>query len=201
MTFSIKEGEIVGLVGPNGSGKTTLLNILTGMIRPDSGDFHLKDGIKAGMAISRNGFFNDMTAEQNVTLYGKLQKAERRRVADLLKEFNVDFGAVQFGELSAGMKQRIALLIPFLTDNHLIFLDEPSNHLDIDSLLILRNKILDLKKRGVSFLITSHNFTDLERVCDRIMILQDGQLVADRSTDLLIQQFGSLEEAYLHMKN
>ena len=201
LTFSIKEAEIVGLVGPNGSGKTTLLNILTGMIRPDSGRFHISNGVRSGMAVSRNGFFNDMTAQKNIMLYARLERVNSKRVTDLMNEFSIDFGSVRFGELSAGMKQRISLIIPFLADNHLIFLDEPSNHLDIDSILTLRDKILELKTDGVSFLITSHNFTDLEKVCDRILILREGKLITDRSTDMLIQEFGSLEEAYLQTKN
>jgi ABC-2 type transport system ATP-binding protein len=73
-------------------------------------------------------------------------------------------------------------------------------HLDIDSILILRSKILELKKQGVSFLITSHIFSDLEKICGKILFLRSGKLNADRSTRELIQEFGTLEDAYLKIK-
>jgi len=82
----------------------------------------------------------------------------------------------------------------------LVLLDEPSNHLDIDSIIILRSKILSLSQKGVAFLITSHIFSDLEKVCSRILLLKCGRLVADRTTEGLVREYGSLEAAYLGIK-
>lgn len=198
--FSINSGEICGLVGPNGSGKTTLLNILMGMLKPTAGTFQILDGMKVGMAVSRKGFFNDMSVRDNILLIARLANIEKAQALRTMDEFMIDFGKSQFGQLSAGMKQRVALLIPFLASNDLILLDEPSNHLDIDSIFVLRSKILDLKKRGVSFLITSHILSDLEKVCDRILFLKAGVLQIDSPTSGLIEEFGTIENAYLSLK-
>jgi ABC-2 type transport system ATP-binding protein len=200
LSFSVVSGEVVGLVGPNGSGKTTLLNIMMGMIKATSGNVRIGNGLRVGMAVSRKGFFNDMTVERNLFMYAALAGVEQRTVEQAMAEFLIDFGKMRFGELSAGMKQRVSLLLPFLTSYDLVLLDEPSNHLDIDSIIILRNKILSLSQQGVSFLITSHIFSDLEKVCTRILLLKSGKLMADRRTADLIQEFGSLEAAYLGIK-
>jgi ABC-2 type transport system ATP-binding protein len=200
LSFSIARGEVVGLAGPNGSGKTTLLNIMMGMVRPTSGNIKISKETKLGMAVSRKGFFNDMTVERNLLMYAGLAGVKRPAVEQAMTEFLIDFRNARFGELSAGMKQRVALVLPFLTHYDLVLLDEPSNHLDIDSIIILRNKILSLSREGVAFLITSHIFSDLEKVCSRILLLQSGKLITDRRTEDLVQEFGSLEGAYLGVK-
>ncbi len=199
VSFSVRPGEITGLVGPNGSGKTTLLNILTSMLKPSAGSFHIDNKIKMGMSISRKGFFDDMTTEKNLFLFAMLLGVTQTKVRETMKEFAIDFGNVRFGKLSAGMKQRVSLIPPFIRHNDLILLDEPSNHLDVDSILKLRATILRLKHSGVAFLITSHIFSDLEKICDRILFLKNGKLVTDSATDKLIQEYGDLESAYLNI--
>jgi ABC-2 type transport system ATP-binding protein len=200
INFTMSSGEICGLVGPNGSGKTTLLNILMGMLKPTLGSFQLRDGLKVGMSVSRKGFFSDMSVWDNILLMAKLANVEVCRVSKTMDDFLIDFRKFPYGKISAGMKQRVSLIIPFLTNNELILLDEPFNHLDIDSILILRNKISQLKEEGVSILITSHILSDLEKICDRILFLKDGELQLDRSTLALIQEFGTIENAYLSIK-
>lgn len=201
VSFSIAKGEVVGLVGPNGSGKTTLLNILMSVFDASSGLFQIPTGTKVGMAVSRMGFFNDMSVKNNIFLYAKLQGVEEAHALRVMNEFMIDFAGKQFGKLSAGMKQRVSLTIPFLRRNDLILLDEPSNHLDIDSILLLRKKILELKESGTAFLITSHVFSDLEKICTRILFLSGGKIFADRSTSELLQEFGTLEQAYTQQRD
>ncbi len=195
--FSIHKNEIVGLVGPNGSGKTTLLNILMGTIKPSSGGFELSPQIQVGMAVSRKGFFDDMTTENNLLMYAKLIGTNPSTLRTLMDRFQIDFGKIMFGKLSAGMKQRASLILAFLKNYDLVYLDEPSNHLDIDSIIMLRSLISERKSEGTSFLITSHILSDLEKICDRIIFLQDGAITKNELTKNLIRDFGNLEEAYL----
>lgn len=201
ISFSIGQGEIAGLVGPNGSGKTTMLNIITGMIKMNSGTFYLKEGTKVGMSISRKGFFNDMSVYENIMMYSKLMDARKEEVMQKMELFMIDYGKMRFGQLSAGMKQRVSLLLAFLGRKDLIILDEPSNHLDVDSIFLLRSIILKLKAENVSFLVTSHIFSDLEKVCDRMLFMKDGYIVTNASTSSLIQEHGDLEKAYLHVSS
>jgi len=201
VSFTIEHGEIVGLIGPNGSGKTTLLNILMGMIKPTGGAFQVKDNAKVGMAVSRNGFFDDMTVLKNVMVQAELLEVKEVDVLKVMDYFSIDFSEMRFGKLSAGMKQRVALVMPFIRNNDLIYLDEPSNHLDIDSILTLRSKILHQKELGTAFLIASHILSDLEKICDRIVFLRAGELVGNSLTHELMQKYGNLEEAYLNIFN
>lgn len=200
ISFALGESEVVGIIGPNGSGKTTLLNIIMGMLAPTSGSVHFESTRNVGMAVSRNGFFGDMTVMDNLLIYAKLGGAGREKVISICNEFGIDYGSVQFNQLSSGMKQRVTLVLAFLFESKIILLDEPSNHLDIDSLLTLRNKILQDQAKGVSFLVTSHVFTDLEKICNRILFLKNGNLVGDRATVDLLHEYGSLEEAYLSIR-
>jgi ABC-2 type transport system ATP-binding protein len=199
ISFTINQNETVGLIGPNGSGKTTLLNILLRTFKPNSGNFYIKDKVKIGMSVSRKGFFGDMTVKDNLIMYAQLQNIPEEKVNQVMQEFMIDFGDKQFNNLSAGMKQRVSLVMPFLNDNNLILLDEPYNHLDIDSIFILRNKIVELRNKGVSFLITSHILADMEKICDRVLFLKTGKLHADISTKELMESYGSLDNAYLKL--
>lgn len=196
VNLSIRSGEIVGLIGPNGSGKTTLLNVLLGVLQPSSGTFSLFPGLSVGMSVSRKGFLDDMSVRNNLLLYSGLLGLEAGRVDQWLAELSIDFGQLQFGSLSAGMKQKVSLVMSFISDNPLILLDEPTNHLDVDSILNLRRIVNRLGQSGVSFLITSHILSDLEKVCTRIVFLKDGVICGDFSTAALLGLYPDLEAAY-----
>lgn len=198
VSFEIGRKEIVGLVGPNGAGKTTLLNILTGIIRPTDGSFIFSDQ-PITASISRKGFFNDMTVINNLMIYAKLVKVDKIAVYSAMKEFDIDFGTKTFGTLSAGMKQRVALASAFLKQYSIILLDEPTNHLDIDSILSLRSTISNNRDKGASFLITSHVFSDLEKICDRILFLKQGRIAGDTTIDEILRKYGSLESGYVEI--
>lgn len=200
VSFSIGKNEIVGLIGPNGSGKTTLLNILMGIVLPTSGSFGFAPSVTLGTSVSRMGFIGDMSVRDNLITFAELGGLSSTAVDAVLHDFNIDFARMRFAQLSAGMKQRVSLAFAFLFNSNLILLDEPSNHLDIDSLIHLRNRITTQRQHGTSLLITSHILSDLEQVCDRILFLQRGTLVADRRKDDLVHEFGSLEAAYLQIK-
>jgi len=199
VSFHINRQEIVGLVGPNGAGKTTLLNILTGMMKATTGTFEVPEKHSLTAAISRKGFFGDMTVYHNLRMYAGLIGVGDAEVNTALKEFSIDFPSKPFGQLSAGMKQRVALASAFLKPYALILLDEPTNHLDIDSILSLRDTISVNRNRGASFLITSHVFSDLEKICDRIMFLKNGTIAGNATLPELLGTYGNLESAYIEI--
>lgn len=194
VNFHVDPGEIVGLIGPNGSGKTTLLNIMMNMIRADSGKVVLTS--KAGMSVSRRGFFSDMTVKENLLMYAKLYGAQENDVTQLMTSLQIDFGSEKFGKLSAGMKQKVSLAFSLLIPHKLILLDEPINHLDIDGIFRLREILLTLKASGTAFLVTSHVLSDLEKTCDRILFIKNGEIINSAGTKELIDIYGSLEKAY-----
>lgn len=197
LSFVIQDNEVVGLVGPNGAGKTTLLNIIIGMVKATSGTLNYSEKHAISAAISRKGFFTDMTVDNNLLMYANVIGVDRLSVSTAKDEFFIDFGNKRFGELSAGMKQRVALACAFMKQYSLFLLDEPTNHLDIDSIISLRNLIAKARNGGASFLVTSHVFYDLERVCDRILFLKDGQIVRSTTVKDLLRDYGTLEEGYV----
>lgn len=197
LSFVIQDNEVVGLVGPNGAGKTTLLNIIIGMVKATSGTLNYSEKHAISAAISRKGFFTDMTVDNNLLMYANVIGVDRLSVSTAKDEFFIDFGNKRFGELSAGMKQRVALACAFMKQYSLFLLDEPTNHLDIDSIISLRNLIAKARNGGASFLVTSHVFSDLERVCDRILFLKDGQIVRSTTVKDLLRDYGTLEEGYV----
>jgi ABC-2 type transport system ATP-binding protein len=198
LSLSLANEEILGLIGPNGSGKTTLLNILMGLILPNEGSFSFSENTKVSMSVSRKGFFDDMTVVNNIGLIlevsGLTQNSE---IQDLTETLGIDFEHQHYGNLSAGQRQKVSLLLAFAGSHNLVLLDEPSNHLDVDALIALRNLIVEKKKRGASLLITSHVLSDLEKVCDRIAFIKKGTLLHDDSKENLMREYGSLEKAYL----
>ncbi|MBX2914309.1 MAG: ATP-binding cassette domain-containing protein [Cyclobacteriaceae bacterium] len=195
VNFSVGPGEIVGIIGPNGSGKTTLLNLIMGLLKPDSGTISCNHTLSA--AVSRKGFFEGMTVEDNLKVYTELKKLHSSEISRVVELFDIDYTNITFSKLSAGMKQRVALAQAFIGNYSLILLDEPTNHLDIDSILKLRKAIEARKKNGTAFILTSHILTELEKLCDRVLFLFHGNIV--KSISATPAGFTNLEEEYLKL--
>jgi ABC-2 type transport system ATP-binding protein len=193
--FSIQPAEAIGIIGPNGSGKTTLLNLLMGLLKVDSGTIFCTQALS--VAVSRKGFFDGMTVEDNLKVYAKMKKQPLPEIYKVMELFDIDFAKTNFGKLSAGMKQRVALAQAFMGDYKLILLDEPTNHLDIDSIVKLRLAIETRKKVGTAFILTSHILTELERLCDRVLFLFKGNIIKEISSTNA--GFTNLEEEYLKL--
>lgn len=197
VSFTVNSNEIVGIIGPNGSGKTTLLNVIMGLVRVDSGTVSINHKNQINAAVSRKGFFEDMSVLNNLKMYASLNFLPFSEVELVLGLFEIDFAKSPFGKLSAGMKQRVALALAFIGSHKLILLDEPTNHLDIDSILILRKVIDDTRKSGTAFLIASHILTELEKLCDRVLFIRKGKIESIYSMNEIERDYSSLEEAYL----
>lgn len=197
VSFSVSQGEIVGIIGPNGSGKTTLLNILIGLVSQTEGNYHFHNNVRVSMAISRMGFFDDMTVERNLSMYSDLQGIERDRMTKISKMFQVNFGSKRFGELSSGMKQKVNLTLGCASATDLLLLDEPTNHLDVDSIFSLREYMVNFKALGGSIVMTSHVLSDLEKVCTSYIFLKSGEIIKEISQIDLFSEYSNLEDAYL----
>lgn len=195
VNLDIRTNEIIGLIGPNGSGKTTLLNVMMGLIRPDAGTITISCKLSAG--VSRKGFFGGMTVTDNLKVYAHLKRLSDSDIDKVIQLFDIDFGKTNFGKLSAGMKQRVALAQAFMGNPDLILLDEPTNHLDIDSIFKLRSAIEERKKEGTTFIIASHVLTELEKLCDRALFLFKGEIVKRIEASEL--GFTNLEAEYLKL--
>lgn len=197
VTFKVKYGEVVGLLGPNGAGKTTTIKILATLLLPDSGSARVAgfDVVKEANKVRKNiglmlnvekGFYGKLTGRENLeyfaALYGLSRDYARRRIDQLIKLLELDrLGADTklYEEFSLGMKARLSLARALLSDAPVLLLDEPTLGLDPPSARKIRELIKELAHReNKAVLYTTHNMFEAEIVCDRIVMINKGQVVA-----------------------
>jgi ABC-2 type transport system ATP-binding protein len=203
VSFEVDRGELIGLLGPNGAGKTTVIKLLLGLVRPTSGG-GLVLGAPFGdrAARSRIGYLPElfryqpwMTAREVLRLHTQLARMPRpgRRVAvdDALAVVGlVDRADSRVGGFSKGMQQRLGLGVALLGQPDLILLDEPTSALDPMGRMDVRAIIRSAADRGATIVLNSHLLTEVERVCDRVVILDRGRIVAAGSLDEIVPSDG-----------
>ena len=180
LSFTANKGEIFGLLGPNGAGKTTTLRMLATLIRPDEGDATL-DGISVvknpDAVRSRVGF---LTGELKLAdLHGVDPATAAARKTELFGKFGIDeFAEVKVGSLSTGMKQKVSLVISVVHDPDVIIFDEPTNGLDVLTAKVVTDFLLELRERGKTIILSTHIFSLVEKLCDRVGVIIGGRMVA-----------------------
>lgn len=197
ISFSIKEGENVGLLGPNGAGKTTTIQMLLSTLKPTSGAInyfgknffkHRSDILQyVGFASTYVKLPGRLTIQENLDIYGRLYGLTHAQRVERIKKYLVLFDIWHFrdrqaGLLSAGQATRLMLAKAFLSDPKIVLLDEPTAALDPDIAQEVRNFVMEQQKeRGVSFLFTSHNMNEVTQVCDRVLVMQRGKIIANNT--------------------
>ena len=192
LSFSAYRGEIFGLLGPNGAGKTTTLRMLATLIKPDSGDAFIdgKSIISNEEDVRRRiGFLtSELKLEDFFTpnylfnffgeLYGMDKAAIENRKKYLFSRFGIDtFAEVKFSNLSTGMKQKVSLVVSIVHDPEFIIFDEPTNGLDVLTAKVVTDFLSELKCDGKTIILSTHIFSLIEKLCDRVGIIIGGKLV------------------------
>lgn len=192
LSFSVQKGEIFGLLGPNGAGKTTTLRMLATLIKPDQGDAFL-----GGYSVTRQpeevrkrvGFLtSELKLEEFFTpnylfdffseLHGVPAEVRDQRKKALFDAFGIgEFAEVKVANLSTGMKQKASLAISLVHDPAVIIFDEPTNGLDVLTAKVVTDFLLELKARGRTVIVSTHIFSLIEKVCDRVGVIIGGQMV------------------------
>lgn len=191
LSFETKSGEIYGLLGPNGAGKTTALRCISTLIKPDQGDVFI-DGLsvqKDSLLARKNLAF--LTSELKLddhfspnylfnyfsNLHHVDESTREKRKAYLFDKFGIDrFKEVKIADLSSGMKQKVSIAIALVHDPEFIIFDEPTNGLDVLTAKVVIDYLLELRKQGKTIIISTHILSVVEKLCDRIGIIIDGQL-------------------------
>ena len=204
LSFEGYEGEIFGLLGPNGAGKTTTLRMLATLIKADSGDAFI-DGSsiknepdivrsKIGFLTSELRLEDFFTPNYLYDFFAKLHhidpaKSEQRKT-ELFRKFGVDeFAEVKVANLSTGMKQKASLVISIVHDPNIIIFDEPTNGLDVLTAKVVTDFLLELKTQGKTVIVSTHIFSLVERICDRVGIIIDGSMtVCDKLSNLISEK-------------
>ncbi|PZU99208.1 MAG: multidrug ABC transporter ATP-binding protein [Leptolyngbya sp.] len=200
-SLTVYQGETFGLLGPNGAGKTTLLKILLGIVRPTAGQATLLGHALGDSAVKQrigylpeNAYFYDFLTgweflQYTAGLFGLSRAAQQRRIVELLDLVGLSQEAAkkkQLRQYSKGMLQRVGMAQALMNDPDVVFLDEPMSGLDPTGRFQVREIILALKREGKTIFFNSHILSDVEVICDRIAILDRGELIASGSLDQLL---------------
>jgi len=199
LNLQVEPGEIYGLLGPNGSGKTTTFKIILGLVPPTRGQTkvfgHDSSAVKSrelvGFLPENPYFYKFLTGEETLRFFGKLCRPSgvhlKSRTDELLELVGLTNARKRrLGTYSKGMLQRIGLAQALINEPRLIVLDEPTAGVDPAGSRVIRNIIVDLKRRGVSVLLSSHLLEQMQEVCDRVGILSNGTLVREGRLEELI---------------
>ncbi len=214
VSFSARDGEITGLLGPNGAGKTTTLRMLYTLMTPDRGQV-LVDGIDAAadpLAVRRQlgvlpdarGLYKRLSARENIDYFARLQglpeELLKSRREALIKTLDMDDIADRRAEgFSQGQRVKTAIARALIHDPRNVILDEPTNGLDVMATRALRQFMTKLKAEGRCVLFSSHIMQEVGALCDRVVVIARGRVVADESPDALREQTGeaNLEDAFV----
>lgn len=213
ISFKVYEGEIYGLLGPNGAGKTTTLRMLSTLIKPDEGD-----ALVNGYSIVKNpdqvrnqiGFLtSELKLEDFFTpnylfdffagLHNMSEEETKKRKEELFSKFGIDkFKEVKVADLSTGMKQKVSIAISLVHNPNIIIFDEPTNGLDVLTAKVVTDYLEELKNEGKTIIISTHIFSLVEKLCDRVGIIINGKLVADDYVTNLTTN-NSLEDVFFNI--
>lgn len=209
-SFDIEEGDVVGLLGPNGSGKTTCMKIIAGICGADSGSVRIfgidtDDNREAAMRdvgclIELPALYSYLPAKKQLMMMARIYGGEinERRVDEILETVGLGmYKKDKAGRFSLGMKQRLGIAMALLSKPKLIILDEPINGLDIEGIVEIREIITALSEKGVTFLISSHIASELEKVCNKIAVVHQGELLSFESVETALEFNPTLEEYFL----
>jgi sodium transport system ATP-binding protein len=215
-SFTARDGEITGLLGPNGAGKTTTLRCLYTLMRPDRGQVVI-DGIDAaadsvavrrrlGVLPDARGLYKRLTARENIAYFGRLQGLDgatiRTRSDALIAALDMaDFADRRSEGFSQGQRVKTAIARALVHDPKNVILDEPTNGLDVMATRAMRQFLKQLKSEGRCLLFSSHIMQEVAALCDRIVVIAKGRVIADESPEALRTQTGeaNLEDAFVRL--
>ena len=210
ISFEVERGDVIGLLGPNGSGKTTIMKTIMGLCHATGGSISVfgrdvendvENALKkVGGLIERPAIFEYLSARENLKMvaryYDNVDDARIDKVLDIVRMSR--YAKEKAGRFSLGMKQRIGLAMAMLSEPELIILDEPTNGLDIEGTVEIREIIKALaKEKGTSFLIASHIASEIEKTCNKVAVIHEGELLSFDPMEETLRLNPSLEDYFL----
>ena len=204
INFEVYKGEVFGFLGPNGAGKTTTIRMLTGLLTPDSGDVFIdglditinpiKAKMKFGVIPEKGNTYVDLTARQNIILAGKYYGVSRKELREKTDSLLDQFGLFErrnslVKTFSKGMKQKVNIASALVHNPEILFLDEPTLGLDVQSQRLIRNIIKEMNQRGTTVFLTTHNIEEANMLCERVGIINKGKIAAIDTPEKLKRTF------------
>lgn len=211
INLNIDKNEIIGLLGPNGAGKSTLMKSIVGALKIDEGRiiFHGKDITKAeteskkniGFLPENNPLYNEMYVKEYLSFVAEIHKIPKSRVEEVTELVGISpEKSKKIGQLSKGYKQRVGLAQAILHQPDLLILDEPTNGLDPNQIIEIRNVIKEIG-REKTVILSTHIMQEVEALCSRVILIHKGNIIQDSPIEEFKGKFGSLEEAFQSYTN
>lgn len=209
ISFSINSGDVVGFLGPNGAGKTTVIKLILGLIKISEGNVQIngfdiqKDFVKAiekvGAIVENPDLYMYLSGLDNLKITSNNYKnISKERINEVVKIVGLENRIKEkVSTYSLGMRQRLGIAEALINNPKLLILDEPTNGLDIEGIIEIRNLIKELSDQGIAILISSHNLTEIDNVCNRIIAIKNGKIVADDLIEKFTEGTMSSEEAFI----
>lgn len=206
ISLSIGKNEIVGLLGPNGAGKSTLMKSIAGALKVDEGEILFngkniqEDELEAkrniGFLPENNPLYHEMFVKEYLQFVADIHKINKNRVGEVIDLVGITpEKSKKIGELSKGYKQRVGLAAAILHEPDLLILDEPTNGLDPNQILEIRNVIREIG-REKTVILSTHIMQEVEALCSRVILIHQGKIIQDSPIDEFKGKFSSLEEAF-----
>ncbi len=212
ISFSVSEGEIFGFLGPSGAGKTTTINILTGQLVQDNGqafilgknakDISADDLLNIGFMSDTVGFYEKMSLYKNLEFFARFHHVSTEVLDDLLKALDLYQDKDKKAEnLSTGMKQRLFLIRAILHTPKILFLDEPTSGLDPTLSQKVHDILFDLKEKGVTIFLTTHDMNEATKICDNIALLYQGNIIEYGAPQAIIDKYSDENKVVIRFQN
>ena len=195
ISFSVDKGEVVGLIGPNGAGKTTIIKSILGLINLTEGKVTIngydikKDFVKAiekvGAIVENPDSYMYLSGYDNLKITANNYKGiTKSRIDEVTKIVGLENRIKdKVSTYSLGMRQRLGIAEAIINNPELLILDEPTNGLDVEGIIEIRNLIKDLSHQGIAIIISSHNLTEIDNLCNRIIAIKNGKMIVDKTIE------------------
>lgn len=209
VSFSVEKGNVYGLLGPNGSGKSTTLGMILNVINPTAGSWKWFDQEpdndslkKIGAIIESPKFYPYLSAEKNLEIVADIKEVNYAKIDEKLELVGLlSRKKDKFQQYSLGMKQRLAIAAALLNDPEVLILDEPTNGLDPQGIIQIRELIIKIAQQGTTIILASHLLDEVEKVCSHVVVLNQGKMLYAGSVDQMNSSFGSIEVAAQNMES
>ena len=212
VSLSVRLGELIGFLGPSGAGKTTIIKILTGQCKASSGEAAILDCNvnmlnnevyrQIGIVTDHSGLYENLTAYDHLRLFSNIFKTDKRDIPLLLERVGLQNDMKKrVKAFSRGMKQRLVLARAMINNPKILFLDEPTSGLDPTTAIEIHKLMLDMKQAGTTFFLTTHNMSEASKLCDRIALFNEGNIVEIGTLDELSQKYHTEKKVRILQKN
>ena len=194
VNFNVEKGEIFGLLGPSGAGKTTIINLLTNQLKQDGGTKEVKANPEdMGIMLDIGGLYSHLNCMENLNLYAKIYGLPKNKPMEVLETVGLaDSAKKTVSNLSRGMTQRLALARAILYEPKLLFLDEPTSALDPGTSKGVCKLLQNLREKGTTIFLTTHNMDEALKLCDRIALLYKGKIVEQGDPNEICQRYNAV---------